>query len=518
MTEGRIFMNQKSLTALEEYLNKVYVIVVLILPVACQCAGLVYTFEKLFGWLPTVSWVALIVFDITCLIYLAVGIYFVKTGFKDGRVNPVKMRHVKIYVVIVILIQFNFILYMIPSSDFWGFAFFFVILPAFLLDTKVVMASDIVILLSLAVSWIVRSDELLPVRDKMFIANMVNRSVCTLLSLPTLWLFSFMISYFLVNAKKDEMERNNERVENVLKHVVNITKELSETSASLVDTSQTESASTQELSAISESLLESSAGMGKMAQSSKDNLSQLYECNENVNAEMQTVDNFSKELMDISKTNEQSLNKLMKVSGEVEQSTEQMSEVTQKLVNESAEIAKTLDIINDIANSINLLALNASIEAARAGESGRGFAVVATEVGNLADSTKDTLQTVSGIVSRVQDGTNAVSGIMESNTRKLLEQSHVIEETVNGIRNMIDLLKQSAAAITSTDEIQKKQNRILKETVSINEQLADGIQTENKEFENITQMVQSNTEQIMILSSQVESINEMIRELEGLLQ
>ena len=144
-------MERRSLTALEEYLNKVYVLVVLILPGACQCAGLVYTFEKMMGWLPTVSWVALIAFDITCLIYLVIGIFFVKTGFKDGYVNPVKLKHAKMYIDIVIFIQFNFILYMVPSSDFWGFAFFFVLLTSFFLDPKMNAVSDISILLSLVV-------------------------------------------------------------------------------------------------------------------------------------------------------------------------------------------------------------------------------------------------------------------------------------------------------------------------------------------------------------------------------
>lgn len=77
--------NKKTnLSALDEYINKVYVLVLLLVTGACQCAGLLYTFEKFMGWLPAVSWAALILFDITCLIYLAIGIFFIKTGFSNG--------------------------------------------------------------------------------------------------------------------------------------------------------------------------------------------------------------------------------------------------------------------------------------------------------------------------------------------------------------------------------------------------------------------------------------------------
>ena len=76
-------MESKTLTALEDYINKVYTIVLLVVPGACQAAGILYTLEKILGLFPTVNWSLLIVFDITCLLYLAIGIFFVKTGFEN---------------------------------------------------------------------------------------------------------------------------------------------------------------------------------------------------------------------------------------------------------------------------------------------------------------------------------------------------------------------------------------------------------------------------------------------------
>lgn len=88
-TEKKLNSN---LTALDEYINKVYRLVLILVPGACQCAGLAYTFEKIMGWLPSVNWTLLILFDATCLIYLIIGIYFVFTGFQNGLVTQGKLR------------------------------------------------------------------------------------------------------------------------------------------------------------------------------------------------------------------------------------------------------------------------------------------------------------------------------------------------------------------------------------------------------------------------------------------
>ena len=95
---------KRNLTALDEYINKVYVLVLLLIPGACQCAGIMYTFMKIMGWMPPVSWTALLIFDVTCLIYLGIGIYFIKTGFEDGVVKASSLKAGKVFVAVIMLI------------------------------------------------------------------------------------------------------------------------------------------------------------------------------------------------------------------------------------------------------------------------------------------------------------------------------------------------------------------------------------------------------------------------------
>ena len=180
---------------------------------------------------------------------------------------------------------------------------------------------------------------------------------------------------------------------------------------------------------------------------SKENLSDLDRSSQDMEQRMMNVDQMSKELVDISSTNEQSLNNLMAMSEQVEKSTNKTKEVTDRLMQESGEMGETLAIINEIAESINLLSLNASIEAARAGESGRGFAVVAQEIGHLAANTKDSLQNVTDIVLCIQNGATEVSSFMNENTEQLLMQGNAqdivsLSNQVENINTMITELEQ----------------------------------------------------------------------------
>lgn len=508
-------MEEKTtLTALDEYINKVYFLVLLLVPGACQCAGLTYTLEKLLGLYPTVSWAALIIFDITCLIYLATGIYFVRTGFsEDHRVKPEKLKGGKIYIVVIMFIQFNFILYMIPSSEFWGFAFFFVILTAFFFDCIMVGTTIAEIGISLAVAWILRGSVLLPVKDALFLPNMVNRVICVVLSLASIYLMAYLIGHFFVNAKKEEMDQNNERVRKVLDGVKHLTGQLNAASFTLLSTSQNESAATEELSATSENLMEKSTYMMQRSSNSKENLEELRNSSKHIQKKMQEMEQMSKQLLDVSSVSEKALNELMQISGRVKEATSATMEVTEILTKETGEIGSTIGIINEIAESTNLLALNASIEAARAGEAGRGFAVVAQEVGNLANNTQDSLDTVNAIVTRIQDGAATVSAHMQENTSQLLSQNEALTKTVKEIKYMIQLLNESIRDINFVNDLQKNQDSLIDRTVSLNDELAAGIDEENGEFQNINEMVQGNAEEINVMMRQVDELNHMVQEL-----
>ncbi len=508
----------KYLSALDDYINKVYKLVLILVPGACQCAGLAYTFEKIMGWLPSVSWTALIIFDITCLIYLTIGVYFVFTGIKDGLVLQSKLKAGKVFLTVIMLIQFNFILYMIPATDFWGFAFFFVILTAFFLDYKMVSVTSVEIAGSLIAAWIIYGEIHLPINNEYFMVNLLDRAICIALSLPTTVLFTYFVSRFLVSAKKDEMERNNEHVRKVLTSVKSLSEKLYSAGTTLSQISENESASAKELSLTNEQLLEGRNLLGTKTEESMANLNELDKWKEVVADNVGKVETTSKNLLDKSKDNEKLLNNLHVINSEVAGSMISTIDVAQKLSGAVQEIGVTLNLINEISTSTNLLALNASIEAARAGEAGKGFAVVAQEVGNLANSTKESLEEVEAVITRVQKNVNEITLHVEENSQKLEKQKEYFDNVFKSIQDMTGFLNASVESINTMGDAHNKQADVIRNTVSINKDIAENIRAENQQFESINAMIESNVNDITEMTEQVNLINGMVDEINNLLR
>lgn len=510
-------MNKRMTTALDDYINKVYTIVLLAVTGACQAAGILYTAEKLMGLFPSVPWPMLIIFDITCLIYLGGAIFLVKTGYADKLVKSERLKQAKVFLVIVMFIQFNFILYMIPSTEFWAFVFLFTVATALFLEHKMVIVTGLGLALSVAVSWFIKPDVLMPVKDGLLIPNMVNRIVCIVLSLTFIWLFTWMVERFLVHAKKDEMEKNNERVQSMLRSVAELSEKLGGAGNALSDISQNESSSAEELAATSDNLLAGNNELGRKSDDSIDNLNELQQWEQVVSEQVDRVESSSKRLLDKSRDNENRLHSLKEITGEVSRSMENTNRVAEKLSEAVKEIDVALNVIDGISSSTSLLALNASIEAARAGEAGRGFAVVAQSVGGLAKDTQESLGQVGEVIGKVQQNVAEMTAIVNDNSEKLGKQNEYFEEVFVGIQEMIEILKNSIEDIATMGDAHDKQSVVIRNTVEINKAIAQSIKEENIEFGNINRMVENNANDIEQMTVQVGVLNNMVEEINRLL-
>jgi aerotaxis receptor len=198
--------------------------------------------------------------------------------------------------------------------------------------------------------------------------------------------------------------------------------------------------------------------------------------------------------------------------GVIQRATDEMTHIAdtvngsataiRELESYTVEISTIVNVIKEIADQTNLLALNAAIEAARAGEQGRGFAVVADEVRKLAERTALSTHQIAGMIEKVQ--ASSVHAVAE------------MENSVEQVKSGVDLARQAEQSIgtiqVSSGQVAEAVNEI---SLAIREQSAAAREIAQN-VERVAQMTEQGSHASQAAASLASEVNELSGELRRL--
>ncbi|MCU0426767.1 MAG: methyl-accepting chemotaxis protein [Candidatus Kapabacteria bacterium] len=297
--------------------------------------------------------------------------------------------------------------------------------------------------------------------------------------------------------KRDEISRLVEGLNNAVANVRDIMRKVRETADST-------SHSTQEMLAATEKMAFTAAEQAQKANQATNRIEELTDQMQIGAKSARSFANVAHGTVTSSEEGSKRIQEAMVGMGSIAFVVAQSAETIRTLGESSNQIGEIVQVINEIADQTNLLALNAAIEAARAGEQGRGFAVVADEVRKLAERTTKATKEIATMIKRIQNETQQAVATIGRGTGEVERGTQLVEEAGQAFMLARDNATKGAEAY---------------------ETIASGIETRAAAFHSVVETVkstvgsiESTVEMTHHIEHSLEALSGLVRDLQTLLR
>ena len=288
----------------------------------------------------------------------------------------------------------------------------------------------------------------------------------------------------------DEIGQLSSAVNTLRENMREVLHNVMEVSNAVATSSDVLTVSAREVKEGSEQMVVTMEELASGAETQADSASNL---SEQMNDFVDSVQLSQREGQEIANTSENVLNVTNEGSNLMRESVQQMNTIdrivseavdkVQGLDEQSGEIYQLVEVVKDIADQTNLLALNAAIEAARAGEHGRGFAVVADEVRKLAEQVTSSVTQITNIVENIQLETDEVVNSLNVGYSEVKEGITQIERTGESfntidtsVTTMVDGIMNIANRLKDISDNSQRMNNLIEDIAAVSEEAAAGVE------------------------------------------